>query len=182
MMPGPTLDRLTFLVVDDCDHMRQLVCSILHALGGRSMRVATDGESAMKMLTAGPVDMVVTDWRMEPVDGLMLTRWIRMHRESPDPFLPLLMITAYSEQARVVEARDAGVTEFITKPFSAKTLATRIVRMVESPRPFVRTGSFFGPDRRRKQMPFPGQDRRQQVPVERPPLPFATHPATIVTA
>jgi len=82
-------------------------------------------------------------------DGLELTQMIRQPGANANPFVPIIMITGHTEKARVTAARDAGVTEFLAKPISAKSLYQRIVNVVANPRPFIKTKNYFGPDRRR---------------------------------
>ena len=86
---------------------------------------------------------------MEPVDGEQFVRRLRDPRRSPDPFVPVILLTGFSELRRVRAARDFGVTDFLAKPVSAKTLYARLAALVERPRPFVRTRTYFGPCRRR---------------------------------
>ena len=96
--------------------------------------------------------------------GLAFTRLVRTGKDSPNPFVPIIMMTAYSEKHRVVEARDAGITEFIVKPLSAKTLMARVTAAIEHPRPFVRCSRYLGPDRRRRRTSdYKGPDRRESV-------------------
>ena len=72
------------------------------------------------------------------------------------------MLTGHSELARVQEARDSGIHEFLAKPISAKSLFTRIAAIIENPRPFINTDAYFGPDRRRQDIgPPPGIDERR---------------------
>jgi DNA-binding response OmpR family regulator len=74
----------------------------------------------------------------------------------------IIMLTGHSEKKRVVAARDAGVTEFLAKPISAKALYQRIVNIVVNPRPFIKTRSYFGPDRRRNvNLNYAGVERRK---------------------
>jgi DNA-binding response OmpR family regulator len=119
----------------------------------------------MGLLQAQPIDIVVLDWKMKPVDGLALVKAIRDPETSPNPFLPIIMLTAYGEPSKVREARDAGVTEFMVKPFSAEALYRRLAVIVNRPRPFVRTKAFFGPDRRRMEAAFDGPERREDAPI-----------------
>jgi DNA-binding response OmpR family regulator len=74
---------------------------------------------------------------------------MRWNNDSPNPYIPLLMLTAHTEASRVAAARDAGVSGFIRKPVSARTLFERISTVLTDPRMFVRTEDFMGPDRRR---------------------------------
>jgi two-component system, chemotaxis family, chemotaxis protein CheY len=87
---------------------------------------------------------------MTPGDGLELTRLVRNHPTSPNRMAPVILITGYSSLPRVHEARDAGVTEFLVKPFTANDVAKRIAHVVNFPRDFISHPKFFGPDRRRK--------------------------------
>lgn len=159
-MMGYKLERLAVLVVDDNKNMRSLVRAILEALGVSHIYDAIDGETAFKKLKEQQIDLIVVDWNMEPMDGLTFTRKVRTDPESPDQFVPIIMLSGHTEKARVMQARDAGVTEFMAKPIAARALYARMVAIIEHPRPFVRTASYFGPDRRRQDMPFPGPDRR----------------------
>ena len=155
------LERLNFLVVDDNRHMRLIVKSILYSFGVRSVVEAEDGADAFRELRTYSADIVICDWKMEPLDGIDFTRMVRTASDSPNPFVPIVMLTGNTEQRRVVEARDAGVTEFLAKPISAKSLYSRIAGIIEHPRPFIRAKHYFGPDRRRKQTKFHCTDRRQ---------------------
>jgi two-component system chemotaxis response regulator CheY len=165
-MMGYRLDRLTVLVVDDNQHMRTLIRTILESLGVAHILDARDGAHALEKMAQTQVDLVVLDWNMEPMDGLELTRHLRRSTDSPDPFVPVIMLSGHTERSRVMQARDAGVTEFMAKPVSARSLYARIVSIIENPRPFVRTADYFGPDRRRQMLPFEGPDRRKAAAPE----------------
>ena len=159
-MADYNLERLNFLIVDDNKHMRALVTGILHALGAKNCLDAIDGADAFKELRHFPADIIICDWNMQPLDGLDFTRLVRTGKDSPNPFVPIIMLTGHTEMNRVVEARDAGVHEFMAKPISAKGLYSRIRAIIERPRPFVRAGLYFGPDRRRRDNPsYRGTER-----------------------
>lgn len=161
-MSDYNLSRLNFLIVDDNKHMRALVKSILHALGVKNVLEASDGADAFKELRHFPADVIICDWNMSPLDGLDFVRMVRTGSDSPNPFVPIIMLTGHTEMNRVMEARDSGVHEFLAKPISAKKLYSRIRSIIENPRPFVRAGLYFGPDRRRKASPnYNGPERRQ---------------------
>ncbi|NWH07181.1 MAG: response regulator [Alphaproteobacteria bacterium] len=163
-------DRMSCLIVDDSNFMRSLIIGALGALGVYQVKVAEHGGDAIDLLRlmkvdplrAGimSVDMIISNWQMSPVDGMMLLRWIRRGADSPNRFIPFIMITAYSETERVRESRDLGVTEFLTKPFSVNTLAQKIAQTIERPRQFVHTQDYFGPDRRRNVKSFDHGERR----------------------
>ncbi|MBF0391848.1 MAG: response regulator [Alphaproteobacteria bacterium] len=165
-MAGYSLERLNFLVVDDNKHMRALVKTILHALGSKSVVEAADGADAFKELRHFPADIIICDWNMSPLDGLDFVRLVRTGKDSPNPFAAIIMLTGHTEMHRVVEARDAGVHEFLAKPISAKALYSRIRAIIERPRPFIRTATYFGPDRRRRQIEYKGRERRKAAKQE----------------
>ncbi|MDA0664423.1 MAG: response regulator, partial [Proteobacteria bacterium] len=94
------------------------------------------------------------------LDGIDFTRMVRSAADSPNPFVPIIMLTSHTARTRVMEARDVGVTEFLAKPITANGLYTRIATIIEHPRQFVRKSVYFGPDRRRTIKDFMGMDRR----------------------
>lgn len=157
-----SLDQLQVLLVEDNMHMRALLRSMLQAYGIRAIRDAHNGQQAIDQLLNYTPDIVITDWVMEPVDGIALTRYLRSDDASPDNFLPVIMVTGHTQEWRVLQARDAGVTEFLGKPVSAEGLYQRIQAVIEKPRPFVRTVDFFGPCRRRQNWAeYVGPERRK---------------------
>lgn len=160
-MAAYNIENLAFLVVDDNRHIREMVNHLLKVLGVKIVRGASDGEEALKVLNEFNPDIVICDWAMAPIDGIEFLRRIRQDADSPNPFLPVIMLTGHTELTRVREARDAGVTEFLAKPISAGALYARISSIIERPRPFVRAGHFFGPDRRRGiNRGYQGSERR----------------------
>jgi len=150
MTTGPRLGALNVLIVDDNKFMRQLVEHLCTGLGIGSVRKAETVAEALTLLADQPVDLVITDWHMEPVDGLQFVRRLRNDPESPNPYVPILMLTGHGDRDRVCQARDAGINMFMAKPVSAKGLYERLVWMINNPLPFIRTGGYFGPDRRRR--------------------------------
>jgi len=154
-------NRLRFLVIDDNPHMRRIVRTLLLGLGTRDVFEADDGATGLEAFTHNVPDIVLIDWSMPVFDGLELTRMIRETEGASNPFVPIIMITGHSEKTRVTAARDAGITEFLAKPISAKALYHRIVSVVAHPRPFIKTSAYFGPDRRRNTNPnYSGPERR----------------------
>lgn len=156
--------HVRFLVVDSNKLMCQLVKDILMMLGVTQVTTARDSEKAIAALRAGGIDVVVTEWNLKPRSGLELLDWLRTDGMSPDRMMPVIMLTANSEVDYVVESRDKGVTEFLAKPFTADSMYRRLVSVIARPRDFVSVKDYFGPDRRRQQLPFEGVDRRQQKP------------------
>lgn len=163
--PQLALSKLRIAVVDDNAAMRGIVRTVLASLGCENVHEAADAKSALAILQAERIDILILDWKMTPIDGLALVKKIRDPETSPNPFLPIIMLTAYGEPSKVREARDAGVTEFMIKPFSAEALYRRLAVIINRPRPFVRTKAFFGPDRRRLEAAYDGPERREDAPI-----------------
>ena len=161
-MSGIGFERLKVLVVEDNPHMRALLRSLLGSLGIRDIQDAADGSAALNLLREKKCDLILTDLAMKPMDGLEFTREVRTAPGSPNPFIPIVMITGHTEKHRVQAARDAGITEFLAKPVTAQSLFAHLAIIIEHPRPFVRCPSYFGPDRRRKTIEdYAGPWRRQ---------------------
>jgi len=141
---------LNVLVVEDNKNMQKLLRTILNALGVRNICETTTGNEAFDELQRFEADIVISDWNMEPMNGLEFTRLVRRDERSPNPYIPIIMLTGHTETARVIEARDAGVNMFLAKPISVTALSERLTSLIDNPTRFVRTDTYFGPDRRRK--------------------------------
>ena len=115
-------NKLRFLICDDNPHMRRILRTLLHSFGAREVYEAEDGATALEMYTHYVPDIVITDWSMPIFDGLELAQMIRQPESKGNPYAPIIMLTGHSEKRRVTVARDAGVTEFLAKPISAKGL------------------------------------------------------------
>jgi len=142
-------ELLKILLVDDNHHMRVLLTEIMRAIGVKYIFEASDGAEALQIMRQQAIDIVMTDLAMQPLDGIDFVRLVRRSQDSANPMVPVIMITGHSTMRRVGEARDVGVTEFLSKPVTARGVIERITRVVDHPRPFVRTEEYFGPDRRR---------------------------------
>lgn len=157
-----SLSDMHVLVVDDNEQMRFLLRCLLRAGGIFKMTEAENAMQALDAMRATPTDLVILDWNMKPIDGLTFARMLRRDGDSPNPYIPILMLTAHTEASRVAAARDAGVTGFVKKPISARLLFERITNALTDARLFVRTDGFFGPDRRHAQAPdYTGPFRRE---------------------
>lgn len=146
-------ERLRALIVEDNPHMRTLLKTLLHALGVKQVYEAAEGEVGFKLLRELKPDFILTDLSMKPMDGLEFTRNVRSSQDSPNPYIPIIMVTGHTERPRIMAARDAGVTEILAKPITAQNLMLRIAEVVDKPRAFVRCDNYFGPDRRRRNIP-----------------------------
>jgi len=147
------LENLRVLLVDDNEHMRTIVMAVLVGVGVRDLRETGNGLEALEALRSWGPDVAIVDFQMTPMDGVEFTRIVRNAPDSANPYLPIVMMTGHSAKSRVVEARDAGVTEFVAKPLAARAVLDRLKAVIYRPRPFVRSSSYFGPDRRRREDP-----------------------------
>ncbi len=151
---------LDVIVADDVERMRAMLVSTLEAFGVTRIREAEDGETAWAAIAERTPDLLITDFDMRPLDGAGLTRRIRQASDSPNRFLPIVMVTAFTDSGRLTEARDAGVNEIMHKPASARALRAHMAAVLESPRPFIHTMRYFGPDRRRVRGAAAASERR----------------------
>lgn len=155
-------NRLRFLVIDDNAHMRRILRTLLQGFGARDVYEAENGPTGLEAFTRYNPDIVICDWAMPIFDGLELMQMIRQPGANTNPFVPIIMLSGHSEKRRVTSARDAGVTEFLAKPVSAKALHQRLFNIVANPRPFIKTKNYFGPDRRRNvNADYRGPERRK---------------------
>ena len=151
------------LIVDNNRHMLLLLRDVLHALGVRRIRTSGSAKEALDALAAQPADLVITEWNLEPIAGPEFLTKLRDPSQSGDWQVPILLVTGYRDAGTVRQARDCGVSEFLTKPVSARILYERIVAMIEQPRPFVDARSYRGPDRRRRGTgAYEGPERRRK--------------------
>ena len=156
------LQDLIFLVVDANDFMRGILKNVLGAFGAELVIQAEDGTSALNELKLLPINIIFTDLLMDPVGGLDLTRHIRTSEDSSNPYMPIIVVSGHTEVDYVKQARDAGVNEFIAKPITAKAIYSRLNAVIQNRRNFVKTQTYFGPDRRRSKVIYRGKERRDK--------------------
>ncbi len=118
------------LIVDDYKTMLRIIRNLLRQLGFENVEEATDGSAALHKLREAPYGLVISDWNMEPMTGLQLLREVRA--DSQLKALPFIMITAESKKENVVTAKEAGVSNYIVKPFNAATLKSKIEAVIGS--------------------------------------------------
>ncbi|MGB4058495.1 MAG: response regulator [Alphaproteobacteria bacterium] len=156
------LQNISVVLVEDMAPMRMVTAGLLKSMGVGQIWPCEDGEKAIELIRKNNPDIVITDWHMEPMDGLSLAKAVRTDTSMPNRFVPIIMITGFNAVHRVATARDAGVTEFLIKPFSAQELARRLAYVINKPRDFIESKGFFGPDRRRQIMPdYRGKKKRK---------------------
>jgi two-component system, chemotaxis family, chemotaxis protein CheY len=134
---------LRFLVIDDNALARRVVRTLLHGFGTSEVYEADDGATGLEAVIHFVPDIVIADWVMPNLDGLELTRVIRQSGLNADPYVPIIMLSGYSEPARIAKALDAGVTQFLTKPISVQALYDAILTVVANPIAFHRDRELF---------------------------------------
>jgi two-component system chemotaxis response regulator CheY len=116
------------LVVDDYNTMRRIIRNLLKQLGFDNVDEAADGGEAFKKLSEKPFHLVISDWNMEPVSGIQLLKQVRASDKLKN--LPFIMVTAESKPENVIAAKQAGVSNYIVKPFNAETLKVKMSSVI----------------------------------------------------
>jgi len=143
--------NISVLVAEYNNYMRQTIRSILRTFNIGDIIEVQNPDDAWDMFCATPPDVVFADWA-PGFNGMGLLQKIRRDPKSPNPFVPIIIVTSMSDKKNVLTARDLGMTEFLAKPFSPKQIFLRLRIVAEQPRAFIKTGNFFGPDRRRRNL------------------------------
>jgi two-component system chemotaxis response regulator CheY len=133
------------LVVDDEHYMRKVVRTLLMSIGVRTIYEAASGPAGLEFIRSVTPDVVIVDWEMPGLDGADFVRIVRSPETFPLPNVPIIMLTGHGERSRVIESVQVGVNEFLLKPVSSKALQDRMVAVLTNPRPFVRSGDYYGP-------------------------------------
>lgn len=161
----PGYDAIDVLVVDDLPHTRQLMRGLLRHLGVQRVNEAADVAEALDIIRLTPPDIVFTDWDMPGGSGLDLVRAIRTGADTPNPTLPVILLTAHGRPDYVQAGRDAGATDFLVKPIAPAKVRDRILDVVARPRGFVCAPGYRGPDRRRAERPVAQERRSPEAPA-----------------
>lgn len=142
-------DALKVLIVDDEHTMRRVTRSLLQTIGVKNIRDACDGRAGLETLCSWGPDVVVLDWKMPNLSGLDFVRRVRSPKEFPYPDVPIVMLTAFGERSRVMEAVELGVNEFLLKPVSSKALHARLISILTKPRRMMKKGQHYVPEPRK---------------------------------
>jgi CheY-like chemotaxis protein len=163
------LSPVNVLIIDDSRYARSFIKSALHSFGVRSIAEAGDGPAGIEVLASRKIDLVLVDYDMEPMDGIGFTRLVRNGEGGAPRDVPIIMVSGMAEMEKVMEARNAGVNEFLVKPVSADSLFRRMRSCLVNPRPFVVSDGYVGPCRRTVQRTAPDDaERRVAEPLPRP--------------
>jgi two-component system chemotaxis response regulator CheY len=124
-----TVDKnMNVLIVDDYKTMLRIIRNLLKQIDFNNVEEATDGGEALAKLRAGNFGLVISDWNMQPMSGLELLQEVR--QDARLKAMPFIMITAESKTENVVAAKQAGVSNYIVKPFNAETLRDKIEKVL----------------------------------------------------
>ena len=164
------------LVVESSVPMFKLVKGVLNlfSVPEKNVYASYTVDEAFKSFCEIRHDLIIADWLQNPDRGLQLTKRIRTDKLTPNAFVPIIMTAGSGHLNRVLRARDVGISEYLVKPFSAKSLAERISRVIEKPKVFVVCDTFVGPDRRVKQGEYTGPERRQDKTTATSPVAVAS--------
>ena len=119
---------LNVLIVDDYKTMLRIIRNLLKQIDFHNVDEATDGTEALTRLRSGEYGLVISDWNMQPMTGLQLLQEVR--RDARLRAVPFIMVTAESKADNVVAAKQAGVSNYIVKPFNAETLREKIEKVL----------------------------------------------------
>jgi two-component system chemotaxis response regulator CheY len=120
--------NIPILIVDDYKTMLRIIRNLLKQLNFNNVDEATDGSEALRKLREKKFGLVISDWNMEPMTGLQLLREVRSDIKLKD--MPFIMVTAESKTENVIAAKEAGVSNYIVKPFNAETLKQKLVAVL----------------------------------------------------
>jgi len=124
----PAMQQLRVMVVDDTSVSRALLTDGLDQIGLKNMKVANDGEEAIKLMMASPCHLVISDFNMPKVDGLQLLRALRQH--APTSKVGFILVTGKGDKALIDEGKKWGLNNFLAKPFTVPALKTCIEAVV----------------------------------------------------
>jgi DNA-binding response OmpR family regulator len=156
-----SLRNVSMLIVDESIVVRSLIKWALKSGDAGAIRGAADGAGALRVLERFTPDVILVNWRTQPVDGLAFVRRVRNAETGAHAFARIVMMSRCRRYRQFLAARDAGVDEFLVKPLSRAGLLAGIRTVIDNPRPFSRTDGYFGPDRRRMQIAHDGPERRK---------------------
>ena len=120
--------NMPILIVDDYKTMLRIIRNLLKQLGFNNVDEATDGSSALQKMRDRSYGLVISDWNMEPMSGLELLKEVRADGQLQE--IPFIMVTAESKSENVVAAKQAGVSNYIVKPFNAATLKSKLTTAI----------------------------------------------------
>lgn len=162
-MNQDALMNLRVLVLDDNRNFLTIMRSILHGLGVKKVFDAKDPVDAFEILKSSMIDLAFVDYWMADLNGIEFAHLIRSGSDSPNPYLPIIMVSGDGKMSTVKRALHNGVDEFLAKPVRPIDVLNRIKAVMDRPRRYISSSDgYFGPDRRRRRDDnYHGQERRK---------------------
>lgn len=161
---------VTTLVVDRDRYTRSLVCQMLRGFGVGGVESLESGEAARKYVQDNFVDLCIVEANLPDMSGADFIRWVRREQKEPVRFMPILVLTGYTQLRMISDVRDAGANIVVRKPVSAQILFDRVGWIAKTPRSYIETSDYVGPDRRFRELTPPGGEYRRETDA---PLPDA---------
>jgi two-component system chemotaxis response regulator CheY len=124
----PVNKAMPILIIDDYSTMRRIVRNLLAQLGFNNVDEAANGKEAIAKMQEKNFSLVISDWNMEPMTGLELLKFVRADAKLKE--MPFIMVTAESKPENILAAKQAGVSNYIVKPFAADTLKTKMSSVI----------------------------------------------------
>jgi two-component system chemotaxis response regulator CheY len=159
-MPIPKIGKHAILVADPDQHLSAMVSGMLRGLHYGRIDTASNSNAALLLLQSRKFSVILVADGLEPFDGIAFTRTMRGFERLVNRDTPVIMMSTAPSAELIKTARDAGITEFLRRPFAPEHLKARIDSVLATPRAFVTAESYAGPDRRRRIIEFPGSERR----------------------
>jgi two-component system chemotaxis response regulator CheY len=161
------LRDLSILIADPSPYVRTIVLGMLRGFGAGKMIEAADMPTAVEALRANRIDVILCDAGLPPDGGFTLTRNIRRDSASEHRAIPILLMTSDTRETTITEGRDAGANMVVAKPLSPANLYDRLAGVAFNPRQYIDTATYFGPDRRFKNVGGPnGIGRRRSDAID----------------
>lgn len=180
MVAKPSFRNVSILLADSDPYLAKAITHCLKSMGFPNIMHVRTAADALEEINRGKVSFLITEWVLNDSSGIDLLRAVRRNAESPYRTLPIIMLTGKGELPDVREARDEGITEFVVKPFTVQTLFNRLEQLIDSPRHFLISESYVGPERRRK-LGDPSEADERRASLKKHPQPEKAATAEVVT-
>lgn len=162
------LSNFHTIIADPNFHLASILKTMLTAMGFVHVQIVRSSSEAYNCISLYKYDILLTELSFRDGSGLSLVERIRQTPECLNPTLPVIAISGRAELSDVTAARDAGINEFVVKPFTIKTIFNRLERVIEFPRNFLVSQNYIGPERRFRSADWSGTNRRVTNPVKHP--------------
>ncbi len=129
----PRFESMRVSIVDDSQHMRSLISSLLYEMGFKKIIMCDNAKEALQKLTLTPAQLIICDWDKHHKDAVKFVRILRNSKKSPCRDTPILVMSGHTDYEIVVQARDAGVSGFLSKPISVEKFYAGITKVLQEP-------------------------------------------------